>query len=199
VIRRRISAARNGDGCVLRLPAPERELLRTLPDELAPILAAFGSDNTEPPGGVPESMRRLFPPAYSKDDEAQRHYADLTRAELADHHRQALELLASTASATALDADEMQGWLTALNDLRLVLGTVLGVTEEDDIDEPIGSLSQQMIVYRYLSGLQAELLDVLEGTLPAPAPGADELLPDDPWGEPLGGLRWDGTPMPPWS
>ena len=27
-------------------------------------------------------------------------------------------------------------------------------------------------------------------------PGADDLVPDDHWGEPPGGLRWDGTPQP---
>ena len=194
MIRRRISPAKDGDGCVLKLPRAERQLLQRLPDELAPVLAAIGGGEAPDP---PASMRRLFPPAYAADDEAQRRYADLTRAKLADHHRRALELLASTCSATSLTGEEMQGWLTALNDLRLVLGTVLGVTEEDGPGAGAGGLSQQTIVYHYLSGLQAELVDVLEGSLPPSDPSADHDVPEDPWGEPLGGLRWDGTPLPP--
>ena len=54
----------------------------------------------------------------------------------------------------------------------------------------------EWIAYHYLGGLQSELIDILEGSLPDPVPGADDLVPDDHWGEPPGGLRWDGTPQP---
>ena len=40
------------------------------------------------------------------------------------------------------------------------------------------------------------MIDLLSDALPPPLDGADEDVPDDPWGEPLGGLRWDGTPLP---
>jgi hypothetical protein len=48
----------------------------------------------------------------------------------------------------------------------------------------------------YLGGLQSEVIDILELTLPDPVRGADDLVPEDHWGEPPGGLRWDGTPQP---
>jgi hypothetical protein len=57
-------------------------------------------------------------------------------------------------------------------------------------------MSQQALYYYYLSGLQTELIDFLSSWLPPPVPRADDLIPEDPWGEPLGGLRWDGTPQP---
>jgi hypothetical protein len=39
------------------------------------------------------------------------------------------------------------------------------------------------------------VVDALADILP-PSREDDASL-DDPWGEPPGGLRWDGTPMPP--
>jgi hypothetical protein len=201
---------------VLRLSAPERALLANLPKEIDEVLAALGSagdhdvddgQSTEPsdPAGsgfpaiagvpaVPPSLKRLFPPAYTRDDEAERAYVGAARSELLDHHRQALQTLSDTATAKVLDAEQLQQWMTALNDVRLVLGTVLDVRE--DGEPPPGQLPQQLIYYHYLSGLQVELVDFLSGWLPLPTPGADDLIPDDPWGEPLGGLRWDGTPLP---
>jgi hypothetical protein len=230
MLRRRISPARGG-GYAVRLPAGERELLQSLPEQLEEVLAAVenfaggssGDDegagaagagardisatdtdvrNTSSAGpaagledpGALRSLRRLFPPAYSTDEDAQRNYESLTRTELSAHHRRALATLSRTALATSIDDEELNEWLTAVNDLRLVLGTVLGVTE----DQPASSsgASSQMVVYIYLSQLEAELVDVLELSLPDPVPGADDQAPDDPWGEPLGGLRWDGTPLP---
>jgi hypothetical protein len=229
MLRRRISPARGG-GFNVRLPAAERELLKSLPEQLDEVLAAVehvgtgqaggggagggeggeggrsqpgtppagGLSGAEGPGaedpGALASLRRLFPLAYSTDEEAQQNYEALTRSELSSHHRRALSTLSRTAGATSIDADQLNEWLTAVNDLRLVLGTVLGVTEEEPPSP--AAASSQTVVYLYLSQLEAELVDVLEASLPDPVPGADDQVPDDPWGEPLGGLRWDGTPLP---
>ena len=192
MIRRRIRPVRRGQGCQLNLPPEERELLKILPVELATLIK--GLDRGAEP---PESMRRLFPRAYVSDDGAEQAYAASTRAELSERHQQALATLADTAHATALDEEQMAGWMTALNDLRLFLGTVLGVTD-DESWVPIGPPDSEVVIYHYLTMLQSELIDVMEQWLPDPVPGADDLAPDDPWGEPLGGLRWDGTPRPEW-
>ncbi|MHB8457821.1 MAG: DUF2017 family protein, partial [Acidimicrobiales bacterium] len=117
--------------------------------------------------------------------------------ELLDSHQMALTTLAQSAHATKLDEDQMAAWTTALNDLRLVLGSVLGVTD-NEAWVPQGAESSEVVIYQYLTLLQSELIDAMERWLPEPVPGADDLVPDDPWGEPLGGLRWDGTPQPEW-
>lgn len=192
VIRRRIRPLRRGQGCQLNLPAEERKLLEMLPSELAGVLK--GLDLERP---MPDNLRRLFPRAYVRDEEAERAYAESTHADLLASHKEALDLLASTANATSLDADQMAAWMTALNDLRLVLGTVLNVTDEESWD-PSSPVDSEVVIYHYLTMLQSELIDVMERWLPDPVPGADEHVPDDPWGEPLGGLRWDGTPQPEW-
>jgi hypothetical protein len=146
---------------------------------------------------IPPALKRLFPPAYTGDDNAERSFVSLARADLLAHHRRALHVLSETASASSLDEEQLLGWLTAINDVRLVLGTVLDVGE--DLGESEASTSPELpelIAYHYLSGLQSEVVQFLAKSLPDPVPGADDQLPEDPWGEPPGGLRWDGTPQP---
>ncbi len=192
MLRRRFRPAPGG-GCEVRLPKQERELLKSLPRELHSAIVAIGEASGDELVEIPQSLRRLFPPAYSTDDEAERRYTDLTRNDLLLHHSEALSVLSSSAGTTYLSEEEVGRWMTALNDLRLVLGTVLDVTDvEDDLDVT----SSQHLLYYYLGGLEEELVGVLSGFLPEPVAGADDLIPEDPWGEPLGGLRWDGTPLP---
>lgn len=178
-------------GFDLRLPADERELLRDLPARLASALDELGAEDE-----IPEPLRRLFPIAHPRNPNAQANFDSVSRAELLEHHRDALACLERTADASHVSAEEMEGWLAGLNDLRLVLGSSLGVTEEMDEPDPNGPRYADWLCYHYLSYLAGEVVEVLTGVLPPPDPTADGLVPDDPWGEPLGGLRWDGTPVP---
>ncbi len=68
-----------------------------------------------------------------------------------------------TLGKDTLDADEADAWLRALNDLRLVLGTRLDVTEDLDyenldLNEPRG---RDLAVYGYLTWLQEQLVEAL--------------------------------------
>jgi hypothetical protein len=190
--KRRIRPARDG-GYEIRLGADERELLEVLPLQLVSLLEDVGE---KPAAELPEVLRRLVPPAYTTDADAERSYVSMTREDLLEHHRESLQTMSATAKATWIDEDQLVAWLGALNDLRLSLGSMLGASEDED--EPLAAQSYpaEWVAYLYLGQLQSELIDVLEGTLPDPVPGADELVPDDLWGEPPGGLRWDGTPQP---
>jgi hypothetical protein len=62
-----------------------------------------------------------------------------------------------------VNQDELTGWLGAINDLRLVLGVRLDVTEEsmaaDFAGEPEREASFEL--YRYLSVLEEEIVDAL--------------------------------------
>jgi hypothetical protein len=190
--RRRIRPSRGG-GYEVRLATEERDLLAALPLQLVSLLDDVGD---ELPSDLPDALRRLLPPAYTTDPDAEQAYVSLTRKDLVEHHRESLETMSATAKATRLDDEQLVAWLAALNDLRLVLGSMLGVTEEQ-ADPPADDLHQaEWIAYHYLGGLQSELIDLLEGQLPDPVPGADDQVPDDHWGEPPGDLRWDGTPQP---
>lgn len=191
--RRRVRRARSG-GYEVRLATEERALLAALPAQLVGLLESVGD---EPTAELPEAVRRLLPPAHSADDEAEQAYIALMRADLVEHHKEALDVLAETATATHLDDEQLAAWLGALNDLRLALGSMLGVTEADIGPPASGPHEAEWIAYHYLGSLQSEVIDLLTDALPPPQPGADDLVPEDTWGEPPGGLRWDGTPQPP--
>lgn len=188
--RRRIRRLARG-GYALNLPPDERSLLRELPRQLiAGLEAAESGEN------VSEGVRRIFPTAHPTDLDREATFIAKHRPALLAEHLEALDIVASTAESTRLNESELEGWLIATADLRLALGVMLGVTEEEhelDADSPDYA---DWVCYHYLSFLQNEIIEVLAEELPPAEPGAGDDLPDDPWGEPLGGLRWDGTPIP---
>jgi Domain of unknown function (DUF2017) len=127
-----------------------------LPAGLRELLAAAPAD---------PSLRRLFPPAFEDDaDEAE--YRRLTRADLVEGRRQALRVLQDTVDNDRLSPDEAQAWLTALNDLRLVLGTRLDVSEETLLSglDPREPRARELALYAYLPALQEELVAEIAGT-----------------------------------
>ena len=188
----RLRRLRNGT-YALHLPPEERALLGVVPQQLLASLELLesGDDRT------PDSARRILPIAHPRDAAAEEDYVRRHRPTLLARHMESLDLIARTAESNKLSAEELDAWLTAINDLRLALGVTLGVTEEQVEPDPDSPDFADWIVYFYLSFLQGEILDVLADDLPPPTPGAGEDLPEDPWGDPLGGLRWDGTPLPP--
>ena len=157
-----VERTRSGD-YRLRLSRKERVLLRMLLAELATLL--------EEPDGA--DLRRLFPPA-SDDPDRDAEYRGLVRDQLVDGRARALETLERTLTAEKLTPEEADAWLRVLNDLRLILGTRLDVTEETMLGEldPNDPNTHQYAVYAYLSWLQEELVRALAAGLPAPGRSA---------------------------
>jgi hypothetical protein len=144
---------RKGDRVHLYLDAHEQDLLRGLLDQLEPLLV----DPDDP------SMRRLFPPAYS-DEKSDEQYRSLVRGQLLSGRAKSLATMRETLADDAIDLAQADEWLRALNDLRLVLGTRLDVSEEVDygrldLDEPRG---RDLAVYGYLAWLQEQLVDAIQ-------------------------------------
>jgi hypothetical protein len=154
---RAIERTSDGD-FALHLSAAERHLLRELPAELSSLLDLDAGD---------PSLRRLFPPAYSEDAGADAEYQELMHADLLGRHRQALTVLQKTAGSERLDVAEVDAWLIALNDLRLVLGTRLDVTEEL-YEAEIDPADVELGVYLYLTWLQEQFVEAAG----EPAPSA---------------------------
>jgi hypothetical protein len=130
----------------------ETLLLRELLDELELLLA----DPDDP------ALRRLFPPAHA-DRESEEQYRSLVGDQLVSGRSKALMVVRDTLDRDTLRPDEADAWLRALNDLRLVLGTRLDVSEEIefeelDLHEPRG---RELAVYGYLSWLQEQLVEAL--------------------------------------
>lgn len=151
---RRVRRTRQGD-FELRLPAGERDLLRSLPGQLEELLDHPDTDD----------LRRLFPPAYTEDTDSEHDYRSLMQEDLVDGHRKALETMAATVDATRLDEEQLAGWLGALNDLRLVLGTRLDVAEEQRPLAPDDPRAPAMALYGYLTWLQQQVVEALAEAL----------------------------------
>jgi Domain of unknown function (DUF2017) len=176
----------------LRLTGDERDLLGSIARRLHEGIAAI-ADPTVP---TPDEFRRLLPTAYPTDQAAQDKFDESQRQETIEYHVRALEILETTIDAETLSDEEASAWLDALVELRLVYGTSLGVEEtwyEPDAFDPRYS---EWLAYAYLTYLASEIVDALSPTLPPYDGNADDRAPDDPWGEPPGDLRWDGTPVP---
>jgi hypothetical protein len=141
-----------GGGVRLRFREDEVLLLRELLAELEVLL-----EDPDDPG-----LRRLFPPAHS-DRESEEQYRSLVRDQLVSGRSQALAAVRESLRRETLSAEEADAWLRALNDLRLVLGTRLDVTEDIDYEgldmrEP---RDRDLAVYAYLSWLQEQLVEAL--------------------------------------
>ena len=55
----------------------------------------------------------------------------------------------------------MQAWLGVLNDTRLVLGTRLGVTEEEHVLDPADPDAGAYALYQWLTMVQGDLVQEL--------------------------------------
>lgn len=137
---------------LLHLSREERDLLRALPAQLRELL---GTDDP--------SLRRLSLPAHPDDPTQEAQYRELVAEDLEGQRRRALDVMEATIEADVLDEEQISAWLAVLNDLRLVLGTRLDVTEElyeHGIPER-DPRAQAFAVYLYLGWLQEQLVGVL--------------------------------------
>jgi len=142
---------------LLRLGPEERGLLRRLSAELEELLAAEPED---------PSLKRLRPRAY-EDEEVEREFRSLMGSELESLRLENLRGLAETAGGDRLDAEELDRWLAALNDLRLVLGTRLDVTEDQFADgfDPSAPHAYELAVYAFLTWLQEAAIEAASSAL----------------------------------
>ena len=135
-----------------------------------PLAALVGL--SDGPAERPEdpALARLLPDAYGDDDAAATEFRRYTEGDLrAGKRANASAVLASLSPLTdrggrlLLDRDQADAWLGCLNDLRLVLGTRLEVTEETELDpDDDGPRGQALQVYAWLGWLQESLLGCLD-------------------------------------
>jgi Domain of unknown function (DUF2017) len=157
---------RVADGRIaVRLAPREREVLGALAAELAREAAG---DVLPEAGGDDPGLARLSPDAVADDAAASAAFRELAGDDLASARQQRLAMVAETIDAVYLDEAHAQAWLGAVNDLRLVHGTRLGVTEEtgsqpvDESDPNAGRL----IVFLWLGWLEEQLVEALAAGLP---------------------------------
>jgi hypothetical protein len=161
------------------LDAVEAQVLGQLAEQLLELVAApqLGDDPLAAMVGLPTDdvyppddpvLARLLPAAYADDDDASADFRRYTDSDLRMRKRAnaAAVLLAvpEDGGRVELDRDAVDQWLECLNDMRLALGTALGVSEDtdlEDLDEDDPAY-QALAVYGWLGFLQESLLSCVE-------------------------------------
>ncbi|HEU5305852.1 MAG TPA: DUF2017 family protein [Acidimicrobiia bacterium] len=159
---KRFRAGRDG-ALTVSLAEEELGLLRSLPEQLRDV---FEGDEEDP------ARARLFPRAYldptAESEEAE--WQALVGPSLLRERLDALQLITVTLGRAVLvgewwqidlTPDEVQAWLGVLNDTRLVLGTRLGVTEEERALDPGDPDAGPYALYQWLTWVQGDLVEEL--------------------------------------
>lgn len=152
---------RRGGLVVGGLVDAEVHVLGLLVDQLEQLLALDADDA----GGDPV-LDRLLPPGHASDTEIARDYRDLTESSLREGKADDLAVVRASVPTgggdVALDEDQARAWLRTTNDLRLALGTRLGITADTEPPtDPEGEEAQQHAVYSWLTAVQGSLVDAL--------------------------------------
>ncbi len=109
--------------------------------------------------------QRLYPDAYDEPGDAAE-YREITEAALRSERVERIEQceseLASGRTVVELDADGGDRWLRVFNDLRLALGTRLGITDDWDHQvDPDDATQFPQAAYLWLTGAQDALVRAL--------------------------------------
>lgn len=152
------------DSLVVSLGEEELELLRGLPDVLRAVFEAPDDD---------AAVRRLFPqPRLEPSPEEEEEWRAMVHPDLVRQRLDAIELVMRSLERAnrnkqwrevALTPDDVQAWLGVLNDTRLVLGTRLGITEDEPEIDPGAPEARAYAVYYWLTQLEGDLVDQLLG------------------------------------
>ncbi len=133
---------REGDMYVVDVPEGTVALIESLCTELETL---FESDSP--------LLERLFPAPYGDDTERNEGYAALAGPELIEHRREALATVRTVLNSQQVTEDQFMAWMRSLNDMRLVLGTMIDITD-DAIDLDVRDEHEQAFaVYEFLGQL----------------------------------------------
>lgn len=171
-----------GGRLVLRADEVERAILADVVTQLAEFVEPDHDPDEDPlarlVGIDPDAERpddpalaRLFPDAYADDEEAAAEFRRFTERSLREgklaNARTVLDTLGRSGSKVTISDAEAQAWLGTLNDLRLTLGSRLGV--EEDNHHVFAALPEShpafatYQVYDWLTYLQESLVRALLG------------------------------------
>jgi len=158
---------RVGPEYVARFTPQEAALLRQCMAELTEMLSRI-PDLDDP------AVERLFPDVYPEDPDEEAEYRRFTEADLRTGKReQAKTVLADLIEGGGevwLSEERAELWLRALTDVRLTIGTRLGVEDDWDIiaevdaavgRNPTSPRVSQLLVYDYLTNLQGSLIEAM--------------------------------------
>lgn len=148
-----------GSAVRVQLETQEAALLRNLLDEMHLLL---GARQTGDP-----VVERLFPRAYEMEEDEST-YREMVGSDLEGAKKNALgtveEIVGKKGEVDApLSREQAEDWLIALTDLRLAVGTRVGVTEETmaaEID-PDQANASALAVLHWLGWMQESIVEAL--------------------------------------
>lgn len=145
-----------GDGRFeMTLPSGVRAMLLDLVGRLEELLRSDA-----------DVVRRVFPTAYPEDAEKEAGFQSLVRGELIDRHVASAAVIVETIHGDVLTEPELTSWMTALNALRLVFGTALDVSEDEEPDhDPDSEDAPARLAYHVLGELVDDIVHALRTTL----------------------------------
>lgn len=171
--RRRSVCERVGDDrFVVRVGATERDVVGHMLSDLDVMIAG----SVDPSAPTIPPISRLFPPAFTDHDghdaEYDGEYQRLMRSELVESKRAGFETV--RAAFDSADGDEvvfdtagLTAFMQSLNSLRLVLGSLLGVT--DDVTASVVDEQMQDSPEHSLYGWSGWMLEWVVQALSSPA------------------------------
>ena len=148
---------KGGDRFEVRLTSEAKQGILSLAEELEEL------QSTDRP-----ETKRLFPTAYPDDPERDAGYQIFARDQLIEKRKDAVAIIRRTTEADELTAEELSAWMGVLNDLRLVLGTMLDVSEDDYKIDMTSPEAESLLLYGYLGELVHHMVEALTTSLPEP-------------------------------
>ena len=159
--RRQGPVTSNGDGTYsIHLDESTRETLRGFLDQLAGLVDAPPDDSR---------LRRLHPDAYHLDPEMDSEWKGFMRPELeASRAASIATARAALTDSGPLSEEQLHAFMRVMNSLRLVLGTLLGIEDDetegpndgDDLDD---HLAAQWALYEFSGWLLEWTVMALSG------------------------------------
>ena len=147
---------RRRDRFLVSLGADDRSMLAQLARQSRELIGS------EDPSSDP-AVARLFPAAYRDDPLMSLEFEQAMGETPKNGKLEALATLERTVEAKELSEDELLSWMGAVNDIRLVIGTRIDITEEsteDDFSEDDPD-REGFLVYGYLTWLEDAMLRAL--------------------------------------
>ena len=161
MIRFRAPVRRIDDLFVVDLADEEKAVVRRLVGELRELLTTDAPDSE-----ARVMLVRLFPVAYPDDDELEAEYQRLMRDDLVQSKLAAFDIVdRALEQGEPIDEGELIAFMQSVNSIRLVLGTMLGVSDDPNIEEVTPGLedSPEYHLYSYLSWLLEWCVRALSG------------------------------------
>lgn len=137
---------------VLNLADEEQALIVRMMGELRSLLDSADGQADEP---LPPMLQRLFPPAFLDDADKEAEYQRLMREELITSRLVQIDAVTSVLGPDGpdhLDEGNVIALMQSINAVRMVLGTLIDVGEDDDM-EPGDDASAEQQLYGFLSWL----------------------------------------------